>query len=129
MGHMKNALLPLAGLAVACALVAPARATDLDNGRKLAEHWCAACHVVSSEQTRGSADVPTFADVARRRDARSLALFLTKPHGQMPDMALSQPEIADLVGWIESQGPNPVPADVPKAPPAGWPTCRWASNA
>ncbi|MDE2363558.1 MAG: cytochrome c [Hyphomicrobiales bacterium] len=114
---MKQALL-LPGLVVA--LAAPAVAGDLDNGRKLAEHWCAACHVVSSDQKRASVDVPTFEDVARRKDARALTLFLTKPHGQMPDMALSQPEIADIVAWIESQGPNPVPAEPPQdKPPSG----------
>lgn len=105
-------------LAVAALLAGPAAAADIENGLKLASHWCAACHVVSNDQTRASADAPTFANIARRKTAGELALFLTKPHGQMPDMSLSRPEVADLVGYIVSLGPNPLPADPKPAPPA-----------
>lgn len=100
--------LPVSALLVAAV---PAAAADADNGRKLAEHWCASCHVVSSAQKQGSADVPTFAEMARRKDSKQLSLFLAKTHGQMPDLSLSQPEVADLVRWIVLQGPNPPPAD------------------
>ncbi|MFO1116617.1 MAG: cytochrome c [Beijerinckiaceae bacterium] len=111
-------ILPLlaSALLAAGALAAPAVAADADNGRKLAEHWCASCHVVSSAQKQASADVPTFAEMARRKDAKQLALFLTKTHGQMPDLSLSQPEVADLVRWIVLQGPNPPPADTGPEP-------------
>lgn len=119
-GHMKTMLRFLAGLALAGAVYGPAAAADSENGQKLAEHWCAACHLVSPAQKQASADVPTFADIARRKDARQLALFLTKPHGQMPDMTLSQPEVADLVGYILSLGPNPPPPEEkPQAAPGG----------
>ena len=114
---MKKMLRFFAGLALAGAVSGPAAAADAVNGLKLADHWCAACHLVSPVQKQASADVPTFADIARRKDARQLALFLTKPHGQMPDLTLSQPEVADLVGYIESLGPNPPPPEE-KQPPA-----------
>jgi hypothetical protein len=45
----------------------------------IAKRWCAACHVVTSEQKTGSADVPSFADIARRRtNAKALAAFLRR---------------------------------------------------
>lgn len=98
----------------------PAGAADVEHGLKLAKHWCAACHVVSSDQKSASVDVPTFEAIAHRKSERDLRLFLTKPHGQMPDMSLSRPEVADIVAYIESLGPNP-PKPQPKRepPPTG----------
>ncbi|HMN71684.1 MAG TPA: cytochrome c [Rhodoblastus sp.] len=105
-------------LVVFLAAAGPAAAADVDAGLKLAGHWCAACHVVSDSQTRASADVPTFANIAQRKSARDLSLFLTKPHGQMPDMSLSRPEVADLVAYIVSLGPNPLPPEPKREAPA-----------
>lgn len=97
-----------------------ASAADLANGLKLSEHWCASCHVVSTSQKQASADAPTFSDIARRKEGRQLSLFLTVPHGQMPNMSLSQPEVADIVGYILSLGPNPPQPDAkPKPPESG----------
>jgi len=97
-----------------------ALAADAANGLKLSERWCASCHVVSPAQKTASADVPTFANIAGRKDGRQLALFLTVPHGQMPNMSLSQPEVADIVAHILSLGPNPPPADgAPKPADSG----------
>ncbi|MDF2119452.1 cytochrome c [Roseiarcaceae bacterium H3SJ34-1] len=82
-----------------------ASAADVSNGKRIAERWCAACHVVAPQQTRASADVPTFAAIAAKyATSRDLGVFLTDPHPRMPDMALSQPEIADLVAYIRSLG-------------------------
>lgn len=110
-------------LLVAASIVAaasPAFAADAELGLKLSKHWCAACHVVSSDQKSASADVPTFEAIAQHRSQRDLTLFLTKPHGQMPDMALSRPEVADIVAYIESLGPNPPkPQPKPEPPPSG----------
>ena len=117
-GAMKNALRILAAFALIGAAQPSAFAADIENGQKLAEHWCSACHLISPTQKRGSADVATFGEIARRTDARTLSLFLTKTHGQMPDLTLSQPEIADLVTYIESFGPNPVAPDSKPAAPA-----------
>lgn len=105
-------------LAAFLAFASPAAAADLDAGLKLAGHWCAACHVVADNQTSASADVPTFANIAQRKSARDLALFLTKPHGQMPDMSLSRSEVADLVAYIVSLGPNPLPPEPEREAPA-----------
>ena len=64
--------------------------------------------------------MPTFADIARRtKDMKTLVVFLTRPHGQMPDMSLSQPEIADIVAYISTLGPHPIPPAERKSEPAG----------
>ena len=81
-----------------------ASAADPYNGVRLAERWCATCHIVSSVQQRGTTQAPTFSEVAKKEhiDAPSLALFLLLPHPKMPDMNLSRNEAADLAAYIVS---------------------------
>jgi mono/diheme cytochrome c family protein len=75
---------------------------DARNGERLALQWCADCHVVTPAQKQATAAVPTFAEIARRRDfnAAQLALFLLNPHPVMPNMALTRKEAADLAAYI-----------------------------
>lgn len=98
----------LFSLALLAGLCAPAVAGDAAHGKRIAERWCATCHVVTSAQTRAMVDAPSFADVARRRaDAKALANFLVDPHPKMPDMHLSRREIDDIVAYIRSLDPRP----------------------
>ena len=60
----------------------------------------------SPGQAQSSPDAPTFASVAERYEARELRLFLMAPYPRMPNMPLSQPEIADLVAFIRTLGPR-----------------------
>ncbi|WP_371260795.1 cytochrome c [Bradyrhizobium sp. Cp5.3] len=82
----------------------PALAADADHGADLAERWCASCHVVRSAQTQASADVPSFASIARRPDfsVEKLAFFLLDPHPKMPNFPLSRAEAADIAAYIAS---------------------------
>lgn len=82
-----------------------ARASDAENGGVLAKRWCAACHVVSADQTRGNADAPTFASIGKRPnfDAEKTAQFLLTPHPIMPNMSLTRNETADLAAYIAAQ--------------------------
>ena len=79
-----------------------AQAADAEEGKALATRWCASCHIVSTEQTRGTAGVPPFSEVAARGDfdAARVALFLLAPHPKMPDMNLTRSEAADLSAYI-----------------------------
>jgi mono/diheme cytochrome c family protein len=91
---------------VLAALTNAGEAADAGNGGTLAKRWCAACHVVASDQTRGSTQAPPFSATAKRRgfDAAKLALYLLLPHPKMPDMNLSRSEAADLAAYIARQG-------------------------
>ncbi len=95
-------------LAVAFALSAGASVSaapgDPAQGEKLAKRWCAACHVVAADQTRGADNVPAFATIARMQgfNAQSIAQFLMDPHPKMPDMQLSRDEASDLGAYIAS---------------------------
>lgn len=86
-------------------LASPAIAAgDADAGHALARQWCAECHIVDAEQTRGSADVAPFAAIANSESLtrEGLSAFLADPHPVMPGMALSREEIADIVAYVET---------------------------
>ena len=87
----------------------PARAADPANGKRLAERWCAACHVVSDAQRQASTSAPTFSEIARPPgfDAGRLAWFLLDPHPKMPNMSLTRSEAGDIAAYIQSMArPN-----------------------
>ncbi|WFU28870.1 cytochrome c [Bradyrhizobium sp. CB1717] len=84
-----------------------ALAADAGHGADLAKRWCASCHVVASGQAEASADVPSFASVARRAEFSSekLAFFLLDPHPKMPNFPLSRSEAGDIAAYIGSLRP------------------------
>jgi mono/diheme cytochrome c family protein len=77
---------------------------DAQSGLRIAQRWCAACHIVGPGQRSGSDRVPPFAEIARipNFDASKIALFLLDPHPKMPDMSLTRDEAADLAAYIVS---------------------------
>jgi mono/diheme cytochrome c family protein len=98
-----------APIAIVLGSAASAQSGDPENGLRLAQRWCAACHVVSPEQRQGSADVPAFAAIGRRPDfnAERLTFFLLEPHPKMPSMSLSRQEASDLAAYIAKAGQRP----------------------
>jgi mono/diheme cytochrome c family protein len=93
-------------LLVAVTALPQAAAADAANGEKLAKRWCAACHIVASDQRQGSTQAAPFSAMAKTPglDAAKLALYLLLPHPKMPDMSLSRSEAADLAAYITAQG-------------------------
>ena len=79
-------------------------AADASNGEALAKRWCAACHIVSADQTPGADNVPPFATIAKKPgfSADKIAQFLMDPHPKMPDMQLTRTEARDLGAYIAS---------------------------
>jgi mono/diheme cytochrome c family protein len=99
---------PLTGLALgvtAALSTGAATAADVAHGEQLARRWCAACHIVSADQTHGADNAPAFATVAKIPgfDADKIAKFLMDPHPKMPDMQLGRDEAKDLAAYIVSQ--------------------------
>jgi mono/diheme cytochrome c family protein len=94
------------GLFAALPMAAAAPA-DADHGGQLAKRWCAACHIVSPDQTHGADNVPAFATIAKTPglDADKVAKFLMDPHPKMPDMQLGRDEAKDLAAYIVSLAP------------------------
>ena len=83
-----------------------ANAAEVANGETLAKRWCAACHVVASDQQRANGQAPPFSTMGKTPDldAGKLALFIMLPHPKMPDMNLTRNEAADIAVYIVSQG-------------------------
>ena len=102
----------LSGLVIAVGVIGGGAALaaemgDAVRGERLAKRWCAACHVVTPEQTRAAADAPSFAGLANdpAKTSEGLVDFLTLPettHSKMPDLALSRVEMLDIVAHIRS---------------------------
>ncbi len=95
-----------ASIIASASLVSGAFAADPAQGEKLARRWCASCHVVANDQTKGTDNVPTFEAIAKIPgfNADKIARFLRDPHPKMPDMQLSNTEAADLAAYIVSLG-------------------------
>jgi mono/diheme cytochrome c family protein len=93
-------------LVAVIALPYAALAADAANGERLAKRWCAACHVVATDQKSGNTQVAPFSAIAKEPgfDSARLALYLLLPHPKMPDMNLTRNEAADLTAYIVSQG-------------------------
>jgi mono/diheme cytochrome c family protein len=94
----------LSGAMLAASSRPAAAQGDAEAGRHLAQTWCSGCHVVGPSDHATSNGAPTFAAVAHTEglSAESLAAFLRAPHGRMPDLHLSRPEIGDLSAYIRS---------------------------
>jgi len=71
-------------------------------GKGITDKWCSACHLVTPDQARANADVPTFSSLAQRlpTDADFLSAFIANPHPPMPNMGLSRQDIADVLAYI-----------------------------
>jgi mono/diheme cytochrome c family protein len=102
---MKRTITALAVLIAAAALMDGAFAADARKGETLAKRWCAACHVVASDQKRGTTQSPPFSAIAGKQgfDETKVANFLLTSHPRMPDMNLSRSEAADIAAYIKTQ--------------------------
>lgn len=98
-------LLPAAVLLAAMVPASAAERGDAAAGKVLAERLCASCHVIGPDATGGMADVPSFPAIAAAGgdiSAPWLAFRLLKPHPQMPAVALTRAEAADLSVYLAS---------------------------
>jgi mono/diheme cytochrome c family protein len=88
-------------LVLAALSAGPSVAQDLDNGRRLAQRWCAECHAVDSNPTRFRRAMP-FAAIAAKDNVTTdmLAKFLLLPHATMANVPLSRKDAEDLAAFI-----------------------------
>ena len=102
---MRSANLATAVLAALCLFLSPLAArADAAAGARVAQQWCANCHVVSAGGPSATVQQgpPAFATIAGHLDPGQLRAFLSHPHGAMPDLALTRAEINDLIDYIET---------------------------
>jgi cytochrome c len=84
------------------AFPAAAAAADAARGSQLARQWCAHCHITGTAPAPGTVQQgpPAFATIGMTAD--QMHAFLTRPHGAMPDLALTRSEIDDVIAYIET---------------------------
>lgn len=90
---------------LAALLSTPAGADTVEDGRLLAERWCAACHAVGPDQTDGADAAPAFAGLVANRDDAALANWMAAPHPPMPDVGLSRDQIDALLSYMRTLRP------------------------
>jgi len=85
--------------------------SELARGENIAQHMCAACHVVARDKDYSAKPGPDFADIANRPgvSATSLRHFITTTHWDvdklpmsMPNSMLSQDDIRAVSSYILS---------------------------
>ena len=78
-------------------------AEQAEQGRALAERWCANCHLVGPQQRSAPGDAaPSFAAIAAQPGLTAdwLRAYLRTPHANMPDYRLSNPQLDALAAYI-----------------------------
>jgi mono/diheme cytochrome c family protein len=99
---MSHRLASAAILVASVALTAPAGAADAENGARIAQSRCAACHAVVAPNLRPEvADAPPFETIARKLDFNpdQLVFHLLEPHPKM-NFALTRPEANDVAAYM-----------------------------
>jgi cytochrome c len=83
---------------------AHATRADVQKGAQIARQWCANCHIIANNPEGAVPQgPPSFAAISRSgMTTDQLRAFLSRPHGAMPDLALTRAEIDDLIGYIET---------------------------
>lgn len=85
-------------LTVAAAAAPPMEGRgSAERGAFIVERWCTSCHLATGS---GTDAVPSLAEIGRRRDDAYLRVYLTKPHGEMPDPGLETQGIEDVIAYL-----------------------------
>jgi len=76
-------------------------AQDIENGQRLSERLCAACHAIGTKPTKFHR-APSFAAIATRQDVSSdlITSFLLLPHATMPNAPMSRNNAMDIAAFI-----------------------------
>ena len=76
-------------------------AQDIENGQRLSERLCAACHATGTKPTKFNR-APSFAAIATRPDVSPdmITSFLLLPHATMPNAPLSRNNAVDIAAFI-----------------------------
>lgn len=99
----KTMLLRTVIVGVAVLVSQAALAADAAKGKIVAQRWCASCHVVAKDQSKGSVDAPTFAAISAGRTVAQIKGALVTAHTQMPDMSLTREEVENLIVYLQTQ--------------------------
>ena len=94
---------PFYSLLPAMLAASGALAADADNGKRLAEMRCVACHTVAPSERRVVTDAPPFEAIARKYASNpdTLAFSIMDPHPRM-NVTLTRREAQDVAAYINT---------------------------
>jgi mono/diheme cytochrome c family protein len=78
-----------------------ASAQDVENGRRLSERLCAACHAIGPAPAKFNR-APSLAAIAARQDIspEMITSFLLLPHATMPNAPMNRKNAGDIAAFI-----------------------------
>ncbi len=73
-----------------------------ERGKALAERVCSNCHLVSDQQAKAVADVPSFREIANKPNLTEGEIIarMVIPKHPMPAIPLTKHELEDLAAYI-----------------------------
>jgi CBS domain-containing protein len=76
-------------------------AQNAENGKRLSERWCSACHAIGSAANKFHG-IPSFAAIAAKEtiSADMIVSFLLLPHATMPNLPLSRKDAEDVALFV-----------------------------
>ncbi len=91
---------------LAAELSGTALAQNVENGQRLSERWCAACHAIGPAAPRRAMAAPPFAAIAAKDGvtADMIVSFLNLPHATMPNVPLHGNDAQDIAAFILQAG-------------------------
>ena len=76
-------------------------AQDVENGQRLSQRWCTACHAIGTPTAKTSRII-SFAAIAEKPgiSAEMIASFLLLPHSTMPSLPMKEQDAKDVAAFI-----------------------------
>ena len=92
-----------ATIALMCFGSVATRAQDMENGKRIAERWCADCHATGSPTSKARhPHAMPFQTIANKPGVSSelIAEFLMLPHVTMPNLLIKKSDAEDVAALI-----------------------------
>jgi mono/diheme cytochrome c family protein len=106
---MRTIIYCVAALAAAYVLpAAHAQNGSVEEGRRIAQTFCARCHAIGEEANSPHTDAPPFRYIAANRSAGSLREVLGEGmivgHPDMPQWRFQADDVSSLIAYLKSIG-------------------------
>jgi mono/diheme cytochrome c family protein len=72
------------------------------SGAAYAKQYCSKCHAISDTEISPEPKAPRFKDIANKRSAAVLDVWLRRPHLYMPNIVVEADQIDNVIAYILS---------------------------